>query len=129
MEAIYAGAAVLLDSTSGLAGFEAAGDRPYFGPSVPAIWLPVRRRGDRKKGFTVVHELEVTPGWLEGQYAAARGGAEVILPPRRASRRASQVIRAEATLDVAEAYGPARREPIMTPRRASAVISSNCEQN
>ena len=65
VEALYAGAAALLDSKSGLEGFPGAGARPYFSRKVPAIWLPGR---DAKDG-TFVHSISVTPEWLEAQYA------------------------------------------------------------
>mmetsp|Transcript_3272 Transcript_3272/g.9901 ORF Transcript_3272/g.9901 Transcript_3272/m.9901 type:complete len:95 (+) Transcript_3272:537-821(+) len=48
----------------------------YFERGVPVIWLPF----SRSKRDGIVHEVDVTPVWLEEQYAKNRGEREFAGP-------------------------------------------------
>lgn len=74
IEAIYAGAAVLVDDHSGvLEGFPGHADPSarhyhYFSRNMPVIWW--RGHRDVKHGLEWVDDTNVTAKWLEEQYAA-----------------------------------------------------------
>lgn len=84
LEALYSGAAVLLDNKAGLAGHPGSPDPAafhYLSRAVPAIWL----QGHAQKRAWV-DDTNVTKGWLARQF--------------------QNILDREAELDVAEIYWP-----------------------